>query len=348
MSYIRLAGIAVLLFMTAGLAIAQGPNRTVGRNVPVQPPPEPVESPDVDDRFALSIDVDVHNIDVVVTDDDDQPLTGLEREDFRIFVDDAEQRITNFRPTDSPLTVVLLIEFANTFGWYYDDVIQPAAGFIQSLREDDWAAIVSYDLEMEIITDFSQNQNQLFAGLSSLTYPDFSETNLYDAVNFTLDRLENVDGKKAIFLLSTGFDTFSRANYGDTLRRAEETDTMIYSVGMGQMFRTMYENRLGAVDRMSFLQAEVALRSIAENSGGRAWFPRFRGEYPSIYETVSLMMRNQYSIGFVPTNIDQDDDLRKIRVEVRDIDLDGNGKPDKLRIRHKKGFYNDPAAEDAD
>ena len=67
---------------------------------------------------------------------------------------------------------------------------------IQSLREDDWAAIVSYDLNTEIVTDFSQTQNELFNGLRTLTYPSFSETNLYDAVHFTLDRLENIDGKR--------------------------------------------------------------------------------------------------------------------------------------------------------
>jgi VWFA-related protein len=329
------------------MALAQGPNVNVGRTVPVEPAgEEPAARPGVDDRFALSIDVDVHNVDVVVTDNDGNPLTGLQQEQFKIFVDGEEQRITNFRPTDSPLTIVLLIEFANTFGWYYDDVVAPAAGFIQSLREDDWGAIVSYDLRPEIVTDFSQNQDELFNGLRTLTYPGFSETNLYDAVNFTLDRLDNVDGKKAIFLLSTGFDTFSRANYGDTLRRAEESDTMIYAVGMAQMFRTIYEQRLSSIDRMSFLQAEVALRSIAENTGGMAWFPRFQGEYPGIYEGVSFLLRNQYSIGFVPADLKQDDKLRKIKVEVGPIDIDGDGKPEKLKIRHKKGFYNVVAEDD--
>jgi VWFA-related protein len=345
----RLAGVVTLVLLASSFAIAQGPNRGIGRNIPLPPAPEPEPQPlDIDDRFALSIDVEVHNVDVVVTDNDGNPLTGLQKEHFKVFVDDVEQTITNFRPTDSPLTIVLLIEFANTWGWYYDDVIYPAAGFIQSLREDDWAAIVSYDLDTEIITDFSQNQNQLINGLFSLTYPDFSETNLFDAVNFTLDRLENVDGKKAIFLLSTGEDTFSRANYGDTLRRSEESDTMIYAVGMGQMFRTMYENRMSSLQRMNFLQAEVALRSIAQNTGGEAWFPRFRGEYASIYEGVSFLMRNQYSIGFVPKDLEQDDDLRKIRVEVAPIDLDDDGDPEKLKVRHKKGFYNYEEPEEED
>ena len=123
---------------------------------------------------------------------------------------------------------------------------------------------------------------------------------------------------------------------------------MIYAVGMGQMFRTMYENRMSSLQRMNFLQAEVALRSIAQNTGGEAWFPRFRGEYASIYEGVSFLMRNQYSIGFVPKDLEQDDDLRKIRVEVAPIDLDDDGDPEKLKVRHKKGFYNYEEPEEED
>jgi len=343
----RLAGVVTLFFLSTGLILAQGPNRNIGRNVPLQPEPdEPPAAVSIDDRFALSIDVDVRSVDVVVTDNDGNPLTGLQKEHFRLFVDDVEQTITNFRPTDSPITVVLLLEFANTFGWYYDDVVGPAAGFVQSLREDDWAAIVRYDLRPEIVTDFSQNQNELFNGLRTLTYPGFSETNLYDAVNFTLDRLKNVDGKKAIFLMSTGVDTFSRANYGDTLKRSEESDTMIYAVGMAQLFMTIYGNQLSAINRMTLLQAENALRSIAQNTGGVAWFPRFQGEYRGIYEDVSYFLRNQYSIGFAPANLKQDNKLRKIKIEVGPIDLDGDGKPLKLKIRHKKGFYNFEEEED--
>jgi VWFA-related protein len=235
--------------------------------------------------------------------------------------------------------VVLILEFGNTFGYYYDDIVGPAGGFINSLREDDWAAIVAYDLEPNIVTDFSQSKSDLFYGLQSLVFPTFSETNLFDAVHFTLDRLENVDGKKAIFLMSTGIDTFSRANYGETLKRTEASDVVIYAVGMAQLYRTVIENRISNLDRMTFLQAEVALRSLAENTGGMAFFPRFSGEYPGIYETVSYMLRYQYSLGFIPTGLEEDDDLREIEIELRPIDVDGDGEPDKLETRHKKGFY---------
>jgi VWFA-related protein len=330
---------ALVVGLLADPVRGQGPNRSVGRGATPETPPEERDVANPADPFNLSIDVELVGVDVIVTDDDGNPITGLEKEDFRVLVDDVEQPISTFSPTESPVTVVLILEFGNTFGYYYDDIVGPAGGFINSLREDDWAAIVAYDLEPNIVTDFSQSKSDLFYGLQSLVFPTFSETNLFDAVHFTLDRLENVDGKKAIFLMSTGIDTFSRANYGETLKRTEASDVVIYAVGMAQLYRTVIENRISNLDRMTFLQAEVALRSLAENTGGMAFFPRFSGEYPGIYETVSYMLRYQYSLGFIPTGLEEDDDLREIEIELRPIDVDGDGEPDKLETRHKKGFY---------
>lgn len=337
----RLIAVVALMVLAVGFAVAQGPRRDIGTDIPLPPlETEPETEVDVDDRFALSIDVNLINVDVVVTDRRDNPISGLEMEHFRVFVDDEEQTITNFRPSDSGVTVVLLIEFGNTFTYYYDDVVGPAWGFIQSLRENDWAAIVAYDLRPEILTDFTQNKNDLIAGLNRLRYPAFSETVLYDAVYFALERMENIDGKKAIFLLSSGFDTFSRHNYGETLRKAEASDTTIYAVGMGGLYRTMMEPRLSGLGNMRFLMAEAQLRAIANATGGDSWFPRFQGEYRGIYESVGLDLKYQYSLGFVPKDLKQDDKLRKIRVEVVDIDVDDDGEPDRLKVRHKKGFYN--------
>ena len=98
---------------------------------------------------------------------------------------------------DAPLTIVLLLEFGDTFGYYFDDVVTPAAGFINSLRPDDWAALTAYDIRPEILVDFTKNKSELFNGLRRLRIPAYRETCLYDAVWDTLDRLDNVDGKKA-------------------------------------------------------------------------------------------------------------------------------------------------------
>src|SRR5262245_18327115 len=124
--------LVIAVFMVAGIAMAQGAKKDIGKGVPLPPgtPSDRVASgkdqlPQVP---SLSIYIDVVSFDVVVTDQSGNPVGGLEKKHFRIFEDDVEQTVTNFSPTEAPLTVVVLAEFSNTFGYYFDDVVGPAAG----------------------------------------------------------------------------------------------------------------------------------------------------------------------------------------------------------------------------
>jgi VWFA-related protein len=338
----------VAFLLVIGICVAQGPKKDIGTNVPLSPeisnsgdnnkqssPPQKA-LPRAD---ALSIDVDLVNVDVVVTDNDGNPLSGLTKDQFKVYDDNVLQQVTNFSPTDAPLTIVVLVEFGETFGYFADNAVRPAAGFINSLRPDDWAALVAYDIRPEILTDFTKNKNDLFNGLRRMTMPAYRETCLYDAVYDTLDRMENIDGKKAIFLLSTGLDTISKHSYPDTLKKAQASDTVIYSVSLGQMVRNMMEPRMGGMASITFAQADNVLRSLSEESGGQAFYPTFQAEYPSIYQTVSAQLRNQYSLGFVPTNRKTDGKFHKLRVEVPPLDLNHDGKPDKIKVHSKQGYY---------
>ena len=114
---------------------------------------------------------------------------------------------------------------------------------------------------------------------------------------------------------------------------------MIYAVGMGQLARLYFESRLRPEDQITFLQADNVMRSMAEATGGKVFLPRFVGEYPSIYEQVGANLRYQYSLGFIPKVRKTDGKQHKLRVEVPDLDVNKDGKPDKLKVRHKKGYY---------
>ena len=341
----RLLLIVIAVFLIAGISAAQGPKKDIGKDVPLTPVPSErsgSSKPKTDDlpQTSLSIDVDVVSFDVVVTDQSGNPIGGLEKKHFRIFDNDIEQQVTNFSSTEAPLTVVILAEFSNTLGYYVDDVVGPAYGFIQSLRPEDWGALIAFDIRPEILTDFTKNKAELVDGLRRMRIPAYSETCLYDAVYDTLQRLENIDGKKAIFLLSTGLDTnISKHTYGEALKKAETSDTMIYAVSMGQLYRLYTEARRSPMSEITFLQADNVMRSLAEATGGTAWFPRFQGEYPSIYQLVSANLRNEYSLGFVPKERKNDGKFHKLRVEVAQLDLNHNGKPVKVKVRHKKGYY---------
>ena len=327
--------LAVLLSLAGAALLAQGPRRDAGNNLP--PPPDLPK--DALKGKPIAIDVDVVNLDVVVSDKNGTLVRGLEKKDFKVFDDGVEQTITNFSATEGPVTVVIMFEFSKTYVYYYDNVFYPIIGFIEGLQENDWAALVKFDLHTEILSDFTRNKNQLIYPLRDLRYAMYSEVVLFDAVDEMLERLEKIDGKKAIFLLGSGFDTISKHTYSETLKRAEASDVMIYAISLGQFIRLYTENDRSSFANMDYLMADNQLRSFAEATGGQAFYPRFQTEYPDIYDNVSKQLRNQYSLAFIPTNSKKDGKFHKLRVEVPDLDLNKDGKKDGLKARHKKGYY---------
>ncbi|HET6962949.1 MAG TPA: VWA domain-containing protein [Terriglobia bacterium] len=293
-----------------------------------------------DDNFTLAVEIELVNLDVVVTDKKGNFIPNLTAKNFRLFEDKVEQKITNFSPTTAPLTIVILVEFANTLAFWYDDVVTPTAGFIQMLRPDDWAALVAYDMRPEILSDFTQDKRELFAGLNRMRIPGFSETNLFDALKDTLDRLEEVDGKKAVLLIGTGVDTFSKITFDTMLKRVNSTNAVIYCIGMMQFLREYMDARgyLAPEDRLTYLQADNQLNTFAKRTGGKAWFPRFMGEYPNILQQVGIELRSQYSMGYQSTNPNKDGKFRKIKVEV----VDETGTVVKSVIARAKDGYQAP------
>jgi len=332
---LRLTLLVIVLLLAGTAYLGQGPRRDTGASLP--PPPEIPK--DAIRGKALSIDVELVGMDVVVVDKNGTLIGGLEKRDFKVFDEGVEQTISSFSANDAPLTVVIMFEFSKTLVYYLDDVFTPIVGFVNSLQENDWAALVKVDLHTEIMTDFTRNKDLLFRGLGDLRFATYNEVVLFDAVDEMLSRMQKIDGKKAIFIVATGFDTISKRTYGEVLKKAEASDTMIYSVSMGQLYRLYTENYRNAMDNMAFLAADNQLRSLSEVTGGQAFYPRFPAEYPDIYDNISKQLRHQYSIGFAPANLKKDGKFHKLRVEVVDLDLNKDGKKDGLKVRHKKGYY---------
>jgi len=271
------------------------------------------------------------NIDAVVTDQDGDILTDLKRENFRVLDEGQPQQITNFAPTEAPITIVILMEFSNksygfwqgAFGykakmWAYD--------FLSHLNQKDWVAFKIFDLKTRLIDDFTQNKNQVAQDIASLYFPNFSEANLFDALLETLDQLRDVRGRKAILVLATGVDTFSKHTLDQTYHVVKETDTTIFCVGMGEEMDLYRPQGAG----VGYLQAKNQLTTFANMTGGYAWFPRFQGEAPDIFNSVAAFLRAQYTIAFTPST-PQDGRYHKLKVEV----VDPQGNP--LMVANKKG-----------
>jgi VWFA-related protein len=291
-------------------------------------------------QTSISVAVDLVSLQVLVTDMKGNTITGLRPKNFTIYEDGVKQEITNFSPIDANITVVMLVEYSRNISYFINDIWSSMYYFANSLRKGDWVAVVGYDMHTTILCDFTQDRSKLYEALRRFTYPAWSESNLSDALIDTLDRTQEIEGKVAILLISTGLDTFSKHTYDDALKKCKGANASVYAIGVGQNFRIRAE-AAGAIDTMTnmdFLMADNRLKSFADYTGGAAYFPRFETELPAIFDNISKLLRSQYSIAYASSNTKKDGKFRKIRVEVDPGITDAKGKPIKLKVITRKGY----------
>jgi VWFA-related protein len=311
-----------------------------GQPAPQEKQPEKINPNEV---YTLSTESNLVNVDVLVTDKNGSPISGLAKTNFKIMDDGVPQSVTNFSTAEAPITVTMLIEFSNKWWGYLYLALEDAYQFLNFMEPHDWVAVVDFDMQPHILQDFTHDRFQVRGALDTLRIPGFSETNLYDALSFTIDRMKNVGGRKAIVAIVTGYDTFSKLTYGEMLKIAKGSNTPIYPISMLEWVSVRYG------DSIDTLQARNALTSIARFSGGEAYFPRFEGALPDIYQQVAGQLRHQYSIGFIPTNSTKDGKYHKLDVQL--VDTQGNplvitdkkGKKVKYRVVSREGYYSPKA-----
>ncbi len=306
-------------------------------SAPSAQPQRPQEPPP---QVAISVQSNLVTVDAIVTDQDGNLVTGLKRENFRVLDDGQPQQVTNFAPTDAPITVVILMEYSATAWGYFGAKAQYwADGFLQHLNDKDWVALKTFDLRTTLQEDFTQDKRSIDEAIRSLGFPSFHEAVLFDAVYETLNQLRDVRGKKSILLLGTGFDTFSKHNLDQIITRLKESETTIFAVGMAEEI-DLYSPTGGGI---GYMQAKNQLTTFARMTGGYAFFPRFQAEMPDIFNTIAAYLRSQYTLVFSPST-PQDGKYHKIAVQV--LDDDGNpmllvnkkGKKKKVIVTAREGY----------
>jgi Ca-activated chloride channel homolog len=330
----------------------------------------------------------VVNVDAVVYEKKSkQIIVNLKKENFAIFVDGVKKEITNFATPEAPITVAMVLEYSKLTnalsGDYWEEgryeVIRPMAMFLTQFVKppDDFVSVIAYDIRPTPLTDFTNNPARINEVINLLlrNRPAFTETNLFDALKFTLvggrgdsvvldnsesstadyDGLSSLQGRRrAVVLVASGLDTFSKINYDQARKITQNAGVPIYIIGTANLFFKKYGDQLSDVDgpfgsitpgRMSFLQAQNALRTFAKETGGMYFPVTFQGELPSVLQTINGVLRSQYSLGFNPGE-ERDGKQHKIVVKV---DVNGDGQyDDKEFVVQSRQFYNapkDPAAK---
>ena len=343
------AGVLFLSF-SVNAQIPEGPQTTAPPQTETKPQQKatpPQQKKPEEAGVTISVEVPVVTLDVIATTTNGDIIPGLKKENFRIVEDGVPQSITNFAPSEAPITMVVLMEFDSVFGgWFSGYAKYWADALFPNLNQKDWVSLVTFDMRPRLEVDFTQNKDEVRQAIYSLHFPGFSESNLFDALLDTVDRLKDVKGKKSILVLASGIDTFSKHTLDKTIKELRGTDVTIFVVGLDKPLSNYLEmhRRGGGMTNLNFLQGENQLKTFASMTGGFAWFPQFDGEIPGIMREVAAFLRHQYSLTYTPSNTKPDGKYRKVKVELVAPDggpltvLDQKGKKQKYVVYAREGY----------
>ena len=310
-------------------------------------PPEPkFKNPENFPTTSLRVEVPEVTVDVgVLLEKTHQFVPGLKPDNFRVYEDGVLQHVEGFRRTEAPITALLLCEYASRETMaginFRMQMLNTAWAFAQQLRPQDYVAMMTFDLNTHIVSDFTQDKQQIFQGINELANEvwmpaAFQETDVFDALNESLDRLSRVQGQKYIVLIATGIDSMSKLTLDQMLKRVKESrDITIFSISTDGFFEAMTQGSggmMGGMRDMTFLQADNQMKTFSDLTGGMHFAPRFVGELPDDVKAINENIRAKYELVYHPTNAKQDGTWRKLRVEL----VDAEGNPLRMQDEKKK------------
>jgi len=253
--------------------------------------------------------VELVSLTVTVTDPSGKYVTDLNQEDFDVYEDGAKQNVIFFTKTQQPISLALLLDTSASMEERMPIAQEAAIGFARQLHKDDQAEVIDFDSQVRILSPFTNDGAALEKAIRATT-PNGS-TSLYNAIYISLKDLKKVRAantndirRQAIVLLSDGDDTSSLIEFDEVLDLAKRSETVIYAIGLRQ----------GEIGRREFKEAEFVLRQLAQETGGRAYFPTDARELQKIYQAIWDELSSQYTIAYSSSNPKRDGAWRRIQV----------------------------------
>ena len=372
------SAVAILLFFAGsflpGIARPRG-NATPATISQDPPPPQGQQRPprqqgqqgqqgqqQENQQGLIKVDTSLVNVPVIVSDRSGQFITGLGRQNFRIFEDDVPQEISSFSSTEAPFNVALLIDTSHSTQRKLGAIRKAALTFVKQLQPRDRVAIVTFDDEVRFIGDFTSDRKVLEGAIASVK--SNYRTSLYDAIARTVnERLSTVSGRKAIVVLSDGVDTASKlASFEEALELVATASVIAYSiqyetrndggpimkpmqlpgvrfvsslVPASQMMRSQSNQ---TVKRDKYLVAADFLKFLAMGSGGRYLRAESIESTSYAFALIAEELRNQYTLAYYSTNDKRDGKFRAINVRLNSADM---------YVRARSG-YRAPLAQETD
>ncbi len=310
----RLFACLILLCLAYPLC-AQEPQNDSFASSPAAPPPKLLDAKR--DTPAVKIipgkvirtDVDLALVNVTVTDPFNRLVTGLDQDNFRVFEDNSEQEIVSFSSEDVPISIGVVFDFSGSMANKIDKAREAALQFFKTANPQDEFFLVSFNERAELTSTFTNSVEDLQSRMM-LTAPK-GRTALLDAIYLGLSQMRGAhNAKRALLILSDGGDNHSRYNETDIKRLVKEADTQLYAIGLYDPLG--YRNRT-----TEELNGPTLLADITELTGGRVFAVEHLNDLPDVASKIGMELRNQYVLGYKPSNHAHDARWRKIKVKLR-------------------------------
>jgi len=284
----------------------------------------PAQKPELkpEEPFQMRVSTELVRVDVTVTDSRGDFIGDLRRENFRIFDEGVEQPITHFVSTEAPAQVLVVTETSPAVYLIHQQHLEGAYALLDGLAADDWVALATYDQAPRLVLNFTQDKPALYRALLALHYNlGMAQLNLFDSLATALDWLFPIPGRKAVVLLTTGLDTSALGRWDGLVEKLRTSDVVVFPIALGGELRTFKKNKkksptLEDDTGLSFEQANLVLETMAQITGGRAYFPARASDFATIYRQMATALRHQYTLGFVPPGGDAQ--FHKIEVHLLD------------------------------
>ena len=289
-----------------------------------QQPQKPQQSPP---GATLKKDVDLVVLHATVEDAKGQFVPDLKQDSFKVYEDKVEQRISVFAREDIPVSMGLVIDNSGSMREKRSQVNSAALTFVKTSNPSDEVFVVNFndDYYLDLDRDFTNDPKELQEALERID--SRGSTALYDAVVGSLDHLKKAHKDKRVLLVITdGDDDASRKSFEYTIKAAQQSNVLIYTVGVFSEYDQTHDKRM-------VRKSKKILQELAESTGGAAYFPNTLDEVAPICTMIAHDIRNQYTLGYYPTNTDKNGTFRAVQVLVN---AKGRGK---LSVRTRTGYF---------
>ena len=308
--------VGLALFVAKASPQAQGPVQ------PSQPESSATEKP----GHGIKVDVSLALVNVTVTDPLNRLVTGLEKENFRVYEDGTEQEIVTLSSEDVPVSIGLVFDMSGSMSDKVDKARQAAVQFMRTANPLDQFFLVSFNDRAELTSGFTSSVEELQTRM--MFTASRGRTALLDAVYLGLSQMRGAhNAKRALLIISDGGDNHSRYSENDVKNFLKEADCQLYAIGI--------YDAIGIRSRTSEeLNGPSLLSEMTDMTGGRVFPVANIGELPDIAAKIGMELRNQYVLGYKPSNAQRNGVWRKIKVKLKPP----KGLPP-LNVFAKTGYY---------